>query len=682
VNTPKLLDVKNLEVRFDIPEGTVHAVNGVTLSVTKGETLAIVGESGSGKSVTMLALLRLLAEPPARISNGTATFETADGTINLLEESQRRLRRVRGAEIGFVSQDPMSSLNPTVRISTQLIDVIRTHLGLSRRQARKRAIKLLERVGIPDAAGRADAYPHEFSGGMRQRVMIAVAVACDPQLVIADEPTTALDVTIQAQILELIKALQREFGMAVLMITHDLGVVSEMTDRMGVMYAGKIVEMSDWETIYRNPRHPYTIKLLESLPSRQKRGGSLQTISGRVPKATQYPHGCRFAERCPTVMEGCKTIPPPLFEIDKTHQTACHLYNPEPPFLNKYAPKTDTETKSTDMLLHPGDAQRKIGEPLVKIRNLRVHFPIVKGILKQTIGYVYAVDGVALTIHKGKTVALVGESGCGKTSLGKAILRLGVPVEGQLLYNDVDLAQSGRPELHTYRNQLQIIFQDPYSSLNPRMMVGDIIQEGMNTHGIGENDKARKNRVRELMVRVGLSPDMVDRYPHEFSGGQRQRIGIARCLAVEPEFIVCDEATSALDVSVQAQILNLLKELQNELSLTYLFITHNLSVVEYLADEVAVMYLGRIVERGATEEIFDSPKHPYTRALLSAVPQVHPDTGVEKIQLEGDVPSPIHPPMGCHFHPRCPQVMPQCRENYPDETTFTETHAGRCYLYQ
>lgn len=319
--------------------------------------------------------------------------------------------------------------------------------------------------------------------------------------------------------------------------------------------------------------------------------------------------------------------------------------------------------------------------PLIQVRNLHVHFPIVKGILKKTVGYVYAVDGVNLSIHKGKTLALVGESGCGKTTLGKAILRLGVPVVGEIRYDGVNLAQLSRSALHPYRRRLQIIFQDPYSSLNPRMMVGNIIQEGMITHGIGANQKDREVRVRDLMQRVGLSPDMTDRYPHEFSGGQRQRIGIARCLAVNPEFIVCDEATSALDVSVQAQILNLLKELQNEFNLTYLFITHNLSVVEYLADEVAVMYLGRIVERGTTEEIFDHPKHPYTRALLSAVPKIDPETGVEKIRLEGDVPSPINPPKGCHFHPRCPEVMPHCSEKYPDETAFTETHSCRCYLY-
>lgn len=510
--------------------------------------------------------------------------------------------------------------------------------------------------------------------------MIAIALSCQPGLLIADEPTTALDVTIQAQILELIKQLQHELGMAVLLITHDLGVVSKMADRIAVMYAGKIVETGEWERLYHHPRHPYTAKLLDSLPSRQKRGAALQTVQGHVPQATQYPDGCRFADRCPQVMSGCDTILPPSIEIETGHHTACHLYNRD------FNPLDDTAERVADptptVRAAPTAPKPAImDEPFIQLNNLRVHFPIVKGILKRTVGYVYAVDGVNLTVPKGKTLALVGESGCGKTTLGKAALRLGVPIQGEIRYDGADLAQLSKSALHPYRRKLQIIFQDPYSSLNPRATVGQAIQEGMITHGIGANRSDREDRVRELMQRVGLSPDMVNRYPHEFSGGQRQRIGIARCLAVEPEFIVCDEATSALDVSVQAQILNLLKELQDDLNLTYLFITHNLSVVEYLTDEVAVMYLGRIIEQGTTEEVFDRPKHPYTRALLSAVPKIDPETGVEKIQLEGDVPSPINPPKGCHFHPRCPEAMPHCREAYPDEVTFTETHSCRCYLY-
>jgi peptide/nickel transport system ATP-binding protein len=623
-----------------------------------------------------LSISQLVPQPAGFIAGGEIHYKGRE--ITRLPEVEKR--KIRGNEIAMIFQEPMTSLNPVFTVGNQILEAIQQHQNIGGSAAKNAAIEMLDLVGIPEPARRFEEYPHQLSGGMRQRVMIAIALSCQPGLLIADEPTTALDVTIQAQILELIKQLQREFGMAVLLITHDLGVVSEMADRVAVMYAGKIVETGDWGTLYHDPHHPYTTKLLDSLPSRQKRGDTLQTIQGRVPQATRYPDGCRFADRCLQVMNGCDTILPPSIEIEAGHHAACHLYNPD---FNRTdaAAEIAAAPVSTTVAPAPPPKSDITGEPFIQVSNLRVHFPIVKGILKRTAGYVYAVDGVSLTIPKGKTLALVGESGCGKTTLGKAVLRLGVPVQGEIRYYAVNLAQLSRSELRPYRRKLQIIFQDPYSSLNPRAMVGQTIQEGMIAHGIGANRSEREDRVRELMQRVGLSPDMVGRYPHEFSGGQRQRIGIARCLAVEPEFIVCDEATSALDVSVQAQILNLLKELQDDLDLTYLFITHNLSVVEYLADEVAVMYLGRIVERGTTEEIFDQPKHPYTRALLSAVPKIDPETSIERVQLEGDVPSPINPPKGCHFHPRCPEAMPQCSEAYPDEVAFTETHSCRCYLY-
>ena len=681
-----LLRVDNLKTYFRTAEGSdsrnpdesglALAVDGVSFEIQHNEIFAIVGESGCGKSVTALSISQLVPQPAGFIAGGEIHYKGRE--ITRLPEVEKR--KIRGNEIAMIFQEPMTSLNPVFTVGNQILEAIQQHQKIGGSAAKNAAVEMLDLVGIPEPTRRFAEYPHQLSGGMRQRVMIAIALSCQPGLLIADEPTTALDVTIQAQILELIKQLQREFGMAVLLITHDLGVVSEMADRVAVMYAGKIVETSDWGTLYHNPRHPYTAKLLDSLPSRQKRGDALQTIRGRVPQATRYPDGCRFADRCPQAMSGCETILPPSVEIEAGHYTACHLYNPD---FNPLDDAAEIAAAPTSTTIAPATAPKSenTGESFIQVNNLRVHFPIVKGILKRTVGYVYAVDGVSLTIPKGKTLALVGESGCGKTTLGKAVLRLGVPIQGEISYNEVDLAGLSRAELHPYRRKLQIIFQDPYSSLNPRAMVGQTIQEGMITHGIGTNRSERDDRVRELMQRVGLSPDMVSRYPHEFSGGQRQRIGIARCLAVEPEFIVCDEATSALDVSVQAQILNLLKELQDDLNLTYLFITHNLSVVEYLADEVAVMYLGRIVERGTTEEIFDQPKHLYTRALLSAVPKIDPETGIEKIQLEGDVPSPINPPKGCHFHPRCPEAMPHCSETYPDEVAFTETHSCRCCLY-
>jgi peptide/nickel transport system ATP-binding protein len=673
-----LLSVQNLKTYFRTPEGLARAVDGISFDIAPNEIFALVGESGCGKSVTALSVIQLVAQPAGFIAGGAIYYNGQD--ITRLPAVEKR--KVQGNDIAMVFQEPMTSLNPVFTIGYQISEAIRQHQDLRGTAARTAAIEMLDLVGIPEPAARYDEYPHQMSGGMKQRVMIAMALSCRPGLLIADEPTTALDVTIQAQILELIQRLQQELQMAVLLITHDLGVVGNIADRVAVMYAGKIAEIGTWEQLYRTPQHPYTVKLLESTPARDKRGTQLHTIAGRVPKATDYNDGCRFADRCPKVMDGCETIPPTLHAANGSeHNVACHLYNPEPPFsaVNAGATKLELETdtdKIGNSATHTSDTQ-----PQLQVKNLCVHYPIQKGIFKRTVGYVYAVDDVTLDIPRGKTLALVGESGSGKTSFGKAILRLGVPVKGDLVYDGDNIATATRELMHPYRKQMQIIFQDPYASLNPRMTIGAIIQEGMQAHGIGESIEARQNRVAELMQRVGLSPDMVTRYPHEFSGGQRQRIGIARCLAVDPEFIVCDEATSALDVSVQAQILNLLKSLQTDFNLTYLFITHNLSVVEYFADEVAVMYLGRIVERGTTEEIFDSPKHPYTRALLSAVPKMDPQTGIEKIQLEGDVPSPINRPSGCYFHPRCPEVMPICKDTYPNGTRFTQTHSCNCYLY-
>ncbi len=675
-----LLSVQNLQTYFRTPEGLARAVDSISFDIKSNEIFALVGESGCGKSVTALSIIQLIAKPAGFIAGGAIYYKGRD--ITLLSEVEKR--KIQGNDIAMIFQEPMTSLNPVFTIGNQISEAIRQHQNLQRSAARNAAIEMLDLVGIPEPSTRYDEYPHQMSGGMKQRVMIAMALSCHPGLLIADEPTTALDATIQAQILELIQRLQQEFQMAVLLITHDLGVVANIAHRVAVMYAGKIAEIGTWNQLYNTPQHPYTVKLLESTPERDKRGTRLQTITGRVPKATAYNDGCRFAERCPTVMDGCESIVPPLHHVNSDgHNVACHLYNSEPPFKMVGTPtaklkletNADEEDRETPTQLTDTRTQ-------LEIKNLCVHYPIRKGILKRTIGYVYAVDNVTLDIPRGKTLALVGESGSGKSSLGKAVLRLRVPVKGDLVYDNVNIATVKREQMHPYRKRMQIIFQDPYASLNPRMTIGAIIQEGMQAHNIGGSTHNRQARIAELMQRVGLSPDMVTRYPHEFSGGQRQRIGIARCLAVDPEFIVCDEATSALDVSVQAQILNLLKSLQTDFNLTYLFITHNLSVVEYFADEVAVMYLGKIVERGTAEEIFDSPKHPYTRALLSAVPRMHKQPEVEKMRLEGDVPSPINRPSGCHFHPRCPEVMSVCKDTYPEEMHFTQTHSCHCYLYQ
>jgi len=668
-----LLAVRDLKTYFRTGEGLARAVDGVSFDIHQGQTFALVGESGCGKSITALSIMQLIPEPAGYIAGGEIFYKDTD----VVRLSEWEKRRIRGNDISMIFQEPMTSLNPVLTIGDQIMEAIRLHQNLDRSAARHKAMEMLDLVSIPSPKERLKEYPHQFSGGMKQRVMIAIALSCQPGLLIADEPTTALDVTIQAQVLNLIRDLQQETGTAVLLITHDLGVVAETAERIAVMYAGKIVEIADRKALFESPCHPYTEKLLESLPTRQKRGHALQTISGRVPKATDYLSGCRFADRCHRVMaDHCREDAPDLIEVTPGHHVACYRYSsakqeqsePQSNMTSPMEPSVEHSVPSAEY-------------PILQTMNFKVYFDIKKGLLKRTVGHVRAVDGVDLNIQKGSTLALVGESGCGKTTLGMGLLQLVRPTDGSVVYDSVDLMALRHKELLPYRRKLQIIFQDPYSSLNPRMMVGQIIQEGMAAHGIGSSKAEREERAREVMSNVGLDPDMIHRYPHEFSGGQRQRIGIARCLAVDPEFIICDEATSALDVSVQAQILNLLKDLQRELDLTYLFITHDLSIVEYFADEVMVMYLGRIVERGATEEIFDDTMHPYTRALLSAIPRIDPQNGRKTIQLEGDVPSPANPPAGCHFHPRCSHAMPVCLEEYPQETVLNRRHACRCHLY-
>jgi peptide/nickel transport system ATP-binding protein len=668
-----LLRVRDLKTYFRIKDGPARAVDGVSFDINEGETLALVGESGSGKSVTALSIMQLLPQPAGYHAGGSIELQGRD----LLRLPEAEKRKLRGSAMAMIFQEPMTSLNPVLTIGFQLLEPLLYHQGLTREQAYAKAIAVLGQVNIPDPERRFHEYPHQLSGGMKQRVMIAIAMACEPKLLIADEPTTALDVTIQAQILELMKELQRQKGTAILLITHDLGIVAETADRVAIMYAGRIVESAACQQVLANPAHPYTVRLLQSLPSGEHRDRALQTIEGRVPPAHRYPQGCRFAERCHVAQPACRTIDPVLLPVATAHTAACILYD-EQQQGRRVAP---VEVR-TPLPPRPRADSRASGETLLRVEGLKVHFPIRRGILKRVVGHVKAVDGVDLTIAKGRTLALVGESGCGKTTLGKALLQLIRPTAGRVEVNGQDLTTLDRQALHAYRRRLQIIFQDPYSSLNPRMMVGEIVREGMTVHGIGYDRQDQEERVKEILGQVGLDPDVRYRYPHEFSGGQRQRISIARCLAVNPEFIVCDEATSALDVSVQAQILNLLEKLQTDLGLTYLFITHNLGVVEYLADEVAVMYLGRIVERGKTEEVFQHPRHPYTQALLSAIPKIDPHTGGEKIRLAGDIPSPSNPPTGCHFHPRCTHALPRCREQYPAAFTLSETHTTSCFLYE
>ena len=536
-----ILQVKNLTVSTGTGTKKTNIVNNISFTIERGETFVLLGESGSGKSITALSIMRLL--PAAiKISDGSVILHTT----NLFQLPENKMRKIRGAKIGMIFQEPQTSLNPVLTAGQQISETLRQHDNLSKKQCIKRSIELLDAVGIPDAERRINEYPHQFSGGMKQRIMIAIALAGKPDLLIADEPTTALDVTIQAQVLNLLRKLQSETGMSILFITHDIGVASQMADHIAVMQNGSIVELKTKKELFSNPENSYTQKLFDAIPSWEKRTDENE-----------------------------------IEEIERTERTS-----------------------------------------LLKVKDLKVYYPIRKGIFKRTIGHVRAVDSVTIDLHAGETVAIVGESGSGKTTMGKGILQLLEVTSGDITYKKTDLNRLDEPSLRKLRSDIQIVFQDPYSSMNPRMMVNDIIQEGMLAQGVGESKKERDEHTVKLLEQVGLLPEYRFRYPHEFSGGQRQRICIARALAVKPKLIICDAPTSALDVSVQAQILSLLKDLQKEYQLGYLFITHNISVVEYIAHYVAVMYEGKIVEQGAVEKILKNPKNPYTKNLLSAVPRI------------------------------------------------------------
>lgn len=669
-----LLRVRDLRTWIHTGENVVRAVDGLSFDIARGETFALVGESGCGKSMTALSVMRLLPDA-AVVARGTVEL---DGE-NLLALPETAMRDVRGGRIAMIFQEPNLSLNPVMTTGEQIAETLRRHTELEGAALDARVLEMLDAVRIPDAKQRRHEYAFQLSGGMKQRVMIAIALSCNPALLVADEPTTALDVTIQAQVIDLLKELQKERQMSVLLITHDLGVVADVAHRVAVMYAGEIVETATTSEFFASPKHPYAQKLFDSLPTVRKRGRPLAVIAGSVPPLTQAFSGCRFVERCERVLAHCASVVPAWADIGATRGVRCHLHAVDG--IEDSRARNERVMASPSPAVRTGDGVDAPGDVLLRVNDLKIHFPIRKGLLKRTVGHVKAVDGVSLAIARGCTLGLVGESGCGKTTIGKGVLRLIEPTSGRVLYDGEDLASLGRAQLRGRRRHVQIIFQDPYASLNPRMRVAETLDEGMAALNVGGTRQQRMTRIDALLAEVGLSPDVKFRYPHEFSGGQRQRIAIARALAVEPQLIICDEPTSALDVSVQAQILNLLKDLQARKGLSYLFITHNISVVEFVAHELAVMYLGRIVEHGLVDEVLREPRHPYTRALLSAVPDVDPATQRQVIRLQGDLPSPVNPPAGCHFHPRCTQAMAQCREVYPPSAEYSATHSGCCHLY-
>ena len=655
-NTP-LLDIRDLHTDIEIRSGVVHALSGVDLHVNPGETLGIVGESGSGKTMTALSLMGLLPQG-GRVSSGQIILDGQDLTKLPLKDK----RKLRGTKVGMIFQDPLTSLNPTMKIGLQVCEPLRVHEGLSKKAALERAVEILRRVGMPRPEVVINNYPHQLSGGMRQRVMIAMALVCKPRILIADEPTTALDVTTQMQILDLIDELRDEYQMGVILITHDLGVVAGHTDRVAVMYAGRIVETAPTKTLFTEPRHRYTSSLMAALPERALAAGTkLFSIPGAPPSLTNLPVGCRFAARCLWATPECLERYPDL-TAEGTHSFSCfHPVQEGDESPADLQAKLDADkagdeavaqtvpTVSSHVLLDVKEASRE-------------YESAGSGFFKRDKGVVSAVDRVSITVRKGETYGLVGESGCGKSTMGRLIAGLEPPSGGAIELDGRDLATlKGRDAVRIHRD-VQMMFQDSYAAMDPRMRIDQILAEPMSIQKTG-NTRQIAARIMEIIEQVGLTEEILDRYPHEFSGGQLQRIGFARSLTLAPDLIVADEPVSALDVSVQAQVLNLMKDLQAELGLSYLFISHDLAVVQYMADRIGVMYLGRIVEEGPAKEVVENPKHPYTKALIDSIPVPDPEHSHDErtIKLEGEPPSAVNPPEGCRFRPRCPFAGEECK---------------------
>jgi peptide/nickel transport system ATP-binding protein len=704
-----LLEVKDLRTQINLRNATVRAVDGVSFSVEPGETLGLVGESGCGKTMTGMSIMRLLP-PGGHIAGGHILF----GDYDLATADMATMRKIRGNEIGMVFQDPMTSLNPTMNIGNQIAESVRLHRGVSKAEALDRAKEVMSLVGMPRPAERLEDYPHQLSGGLRQRVMIAMALACEPKLLVADEPTTALDVTIQAQILTLLDELKAKLGMAMILITHDMGVIAGRADRVMVMYAGQIVESAETVELFERMRHPYTEALLASIPQLdQDITQRLYSIPGIPPDLTHPPTGCRFAARCRYATDKCRAEDPKLGGPDAAHPFAC-FYPREISVeeLVDAGPATAVAAEAPEGAVPVGQVAElgadafevapvfvagpsgevasllsssgstRTGEVVLELVHVVKEFTVTAGaVLQRKVGTVKATSDVSFKVNRGETFGLVGESGCGKTTIGRMIVALEKPTSGQILFEGRDIFSLDSSELRVERRHLQLMFQDPYASLDPRMRVGSIIREPLTIQKMGDK-RAQGKRVAELLAEVGLNPQSVNRYPHEFSGGQRQRIGLARALALNPKVIVADEPVSALDVSIRSQILNLMKSLQATHGLTYVLISHDLSVVRYLADRIGVMYLGKLVEVGTGQDIYERAAHPYTAGLLKTIPVPNPTVERNKrgVAVKGELPSPLNPPSGCRFRTRCPLAQDICAEVEPPMTTFGGEHEAACHF--
>ena len=675
-----LIEVKNLHTEFKQSKGILKAVNGVSYYLDPGEIVAFVGESGSGKSVTQYSGVQLIASPPGRITEGEILFEGQ----NLLSygSNSEELRKVRGGKIGIVFQEPMTSLNPVMTIGNQLTESVMLHLHMTKAQARERAVELLKKVGIPDPESRLNAYPHQFSGGMRQRIVIAMALSCNPKLLIADEATTALDVTTQAQILDLMQDIVKESNTAMVLVTHNLSIVARYAQRVYVMYAGEIVEHGTTEEIFKNPNHPYTIGLMNAVPGlNDQKDRKLIPITGFVTNLVNRKDECAFMNRCPYATKECASGTTPRLKAvpgEDDHFAACHRTITKETKVEKIFDVADRTYAAKDY-----DKMTE-EDKILKVEDLKVYFPVYKGLMRRKVADVKAVDGITFDIYKGETFGLVGESGCGKSTVARTILRLNDSTGGRITFNGVDITHLDDVKMREHRRNMSMIFQDPYGSLDPRQRAGDIVKEPMKNFRIGLSEAEMDKRVDELFALVGLDPAYRERVPHEFSGGQRQRLVIARAISTNPSFIVCDEAISALDVSIQAQVINLLEALQQKLGLTYLFIAHDLSVVRHISDRVAVMYLGQMVEFADWDSLYSNPLHPYTRSLLEAVPV--PDPFTEKTRerqiVQGEVPSPMQRPAGCAFSTRCPYATDQCRTQMPLLKDQGDGHKVACHLME